>query len=504
MISFRDFRKLQTLGEKRHPMFENNRFGKYAIFAGGVFWAGYLIFFGVLFGLSLETHSMEGYHLLNGGLIVILALDFLTRLPLQKVPTQDIKPFMLMPIRLKRIVNYILLHSGLNPANLFWMFLFVPFALLTVERHYGMSGVIGYCFGIWLLMLCNNYWLLICKLLFNRNPFWSILPILFYMGIITGVFAPMMFDMGIPKRGPVFYFFVDLGEGFIHGNPLYIGGTIILLAFLWIITQRLLLKSMKEELYKPESSVNRKENVSEYRFFERFGEIGEYMRLEMKMMLRNKACKTNLLSAISVVILFTMILTFTDVYDNTSGMKSFIFIYDFMIFGITFLGTLMSYEGNYIDGLLSRKESVYSLLRAKYLLYCIGALIPLILLIPAIVADKIALMDTVAWCLFTMGPIYFGLFQLAVYNKQTIPLNRKLTARNSSSGMQLLVNFLIMIVPMSVYGVANLLLEETTVNLIWIVCGIATIITSKWWLKNIYNRFMEHRYSNLEGFRNSR
>lgn len=57
-------------------------------------------------------------------------------------------------------------------------------------------------------------------------------------------------------------------------------------------------------------------------------------------------------------------------------MKNFITVYNFAIFGILFLLQIMSYEGNYIDGLMSRKESIYTLLRAKYILYSIGILIP--------------------------------------------------------------------------------------------------------------------------------
>ena len=37
------------------------------------------------------------------------------------------------------------------------------------------------------------------------------------------------------------------------------------------------------------------------------------------------------------------------------------------------LGQVMSFEGNYLDGLMSRKESISNLLRAKYYLNCIIA-----------------------------------------------------------------------------------------------------------------------------------
>lgn len=89
----------------------------------------------------------------------------------------------------------------------------------------------------------------------------------------------------------------------------------------------------------------------------------------------------------------------------------------------------MSFEGNYIDGLMSRKESIMSLLKAKYYTYSIGEIIPFILMIPAIIMNKLTLLGAFAWFFYTIGFIYFCFFQLAVYNKQTVPLNEKVASR---------------------------------------------------------------------------
>ena len=66
-----------------------------------VFWAGYLIFIGTMLAFGLEDAPMEPYHILNSGLVFILALDFLMRFPFQKTPTQEVKPYLLLPVRRK-------------------------------------------------------------------------------------------------------------------------------------------------------------------------------------------------------------------------------------------------------------------------------------------------------------------------------------------------------------------------------------------------------------------
>jgi hypothetical protein len=170
-----------------------------------------------------------------------------------------------------------------------------------------------------------------------------------------------------------------------------------------------------------------------------------------------------------------------------------------------FLTNLMAYEGNYIDGLMSRKEAIYTLLRAKYTLYSIAILIPVILMIPTVVMGKISLFDVVAWLLFTVGPIYFGLFQLAVYNKKTTPLNSKLTGRqNMGTGLQNLISLGALGLPLVIYPALLFTVGETATNCVLSVAGLAFVLTSPRWLRSVYSRFMQRRYINMDGFRDSR
>ena len=106
MMLFNELRKHGKLAAKRHPMYDKNRFGKYAMYAMAVFWAAYLIFFGTTFAFAFDTNSMEPYHIMNSGLVFVLALDFILRFPLQKTPTQEVKPSLLMPVRRNRVIDF--------------------------------------------------------------------------------------------------------------------------------------------------------------------------------------------------------------------------------------------------------------------------------------------------------------------------------------------------------------------------------------------------------------
>lgn len=493
MTLFYELRKHGKLAAKRNPMYDKNRFGKYAMYAMAAFWAGYLIFFGTTFAFAFDTNSMEPYHIMNSGLIFVLALDFILRFPLQKTPTQEVKPYLLLPVKRNTVIDFLLIRSGLSSYNFFWLFLFVPFAIITLPKFFGIWGVITYCTGIWLLMVFNNYWFLLCRTLIGERLWWICLPVLVYGGIAAGLL--------IPDKSPIGDFFINLGEGYIKGNLLAFVGTLVAIIILWFINRKMMAGLVYDELNKVEDT---KVNASEYKFFEKYGEVGEYMRLELKMLLRNKVCKNSLRMVIIVVVAFSLILGFTDIYDGT-GMKNFITVYNFAIFGILFLLQIMSYEGNYIDGLMSRKESIYSLLRAKYMLYSIGILLPLILSIPAMVMGKIEVLTAFSWAIFTIGFIYFCLFQMAVYNTKTVPLNVKLAGRqNTGTGLQNLISFATFGIPLLLYAVLKMTIGETATAWVLLAIGLVFILTSRFWLKNVYDRFMKRRYKNMEGFRDSR
>lgn len=102
MMLFNELRKHGKLAAKRHPMYDKNRFGKYAMYAMAVFWAGYLMFFGTTFAFAFDTNSMEPYHILNSGLVFILALDFILRFPLQKTPDTGGKTLPRCPVQRNR------------------------------------------------------------------------------------------------------------------------------------------------------------------------------------------------------------------------------------------------------------------------------------------------------------------------------------------------------------------------------------------------------------------
>ena len=493
MNLFLELRRHGRLADKRHPMYEKSRFTRFWMYFMAVFWAGYLIFIGTTFALGLADAPTEPYHILNSGLAFVLAVDFLMRFPFQRTPTQEVKPYLLLPVRRNRLIDFLLIRSGLSGFNFIWLFMFLPFALLTVTKFYGLWGVLTYCVGIWLLMMLNNYWYLLCRTLLGERIWWVLLPLAVYGGLGVGMF--------LPDDSPVFDWFLELGEGFITGNALVFLGVLLAIALMWLIDSRVIRRLIYSELNKTEDTTVEVKKLSEYKFLDRYGMTGEYMRLELKLMLRNKVCRKSLISIVVVILLFSAMISFTDVYR----LNDFWVMYNYVIVSLLAFSTLMGYEGNYMDGLMTRRESLFALLRAKYVLYNLVLLLPFVLMLAGVVTGKLSLLQILGWGLFTAGPVNFGFFQIAVYNNRTVDLNAKMTGRNNAgTGLQQLASFGAFALPWVVYLPLAVLFDDTVAYWGLIVLGLGFILTSRLWIGNVYKRLMKRRYRNMEGFRDSR
>ena len=160
---------------------------------------------------------------------------------------------------------------------------------------------------------------------------------------------------------------------------------------------------------------------------------------------------------------------------------------------------VMSYEGNYIDCLLTHKENILMLLRTKYYIYSTLLLWPFLLMLPQVIAGKWSLLMLIAYGVFTAGFQYFTIFQLTIYNKQTMPLNTKFTGKAGING-----NYVQMLGPMLIICLLRLVCSNTVSYIIMMLIGLVFIALHKIWLRNIYNRWMKRRYANMAALRASR
>ena len=497
---FRILRSHLKLSERRSPVWEQNKMGKAFLWFIASFAIFYLVFIAILLSMTVnDSDSITAYEFMYGIMPFILLIDFLLRFTFQQTPSQLVKPYSLLPISKYACIDCFLVNTLRSGFNLIWMAMFIPYAVMSVIFAEGIIATCGFLFGLWLLILVNSQWYLLARSLVNIHVSWWIAFIAVY-GLL---FSPA-FIGGHANITTLCNLYAEMGVGFTFWHPLTY---LLVLGFLFMllaVNRRVQHRLVWAELGKT-SAASVKASTVQFSVFNRWGELGEYLKLEVKSILRNKNLRKTFIFATLLVVFFSMILSFTDVYD-AALMKDFWCIYCFAIYGAMLLTKIMCYEGNYIDALLIRQEKIVLLLRAKYLLYTSLILLPFLLMLPTVFTGKCSLLMLCAYAVFTAGLPYFLFFQMAVYNKQSMPLNTKFAGKGSmeNNWLQVGVQFAVFVIPIILVTLSRSLFSDTHAYLLLLCIGLCFVLTSNYWIQNIYRRMMVRRYENLEAFRASR
>ena len=499
---FKTLRQHRHLAEKRSMNYERNKTAKFLVYFMGGFMIAYLIFFAVMFALiANDSESVTSVEFMVAAVPFVLLVDFFFRFLAQQTPSQIVKPYLLHPVPKALCIDTFISTSLFNWGNTIWFAMLLPYALMAVVFSEGIWVTLGFLLFYYLLILANSQWYALCRALISRTMLWWLLPLGVY-----GVAALPFVVKGDMEKGfeALLTPFVNTGTAIGEGSLLPYIGAMLLLCAVVAVNRRVQLACVMNEVMHTEKATTLR-SVNQFAFFDRYGEVGQYLKLEVKSILRNKNPRMGFIVATSVVTLMSVLISLTDVYDG-QFMTNFWCVYNFVIYGSMLLTRIMCNEGNYIDCLLVRHENILKLLHAKYIFSSAILLLPFVLMLPTVFSGKWTILMVVAYAVFTAGFQYFILFQLAVYNKQTIPLNTKFVSKNGieNNYWQVLVQLFAFFMPVALISILMLFLSETVAYIIILLIGLAFILTRKFWLRNIYNRMMQRKYELLEGFRSSR
>jgi len=492
---YRLLRRNSKLNEKRHPALEQNKVAKVMLYIGAALIGAYMIFLGAAFG-SMAAESDEP-SLLLVLLPLLLVLDFLLRLMAQQTPMVFIKPYLIMPMPAMTVVEAYLLMLVTSSYNFLWLCLFLPYAFILIVGGSSFWALLAVVICGQLMVMLNSQWYLLVRTLINQSLLWWLLPVAVY----AAAFVPSLLLCDDPLAP------ANAILDFLSTTPLLWLLVLFLLAALvafLLFNRYLQFHLIHREIARAEKKSTTIKHVSQFTFLERFGQTGEYLKLEIKSIMRNKAIRGRVLMSLGLIVMLTVLISYTDVYDGR-WILNFWCYYCFAIYGMTALTKVMGPEGNYIDLLMTQRENILALLKAKYYFHVAILIVPILIMLPAVISGKFTVMMMLAYMLLTSGLGYLIMFQLAVYNKQTLPLDSKVAGKNGvESGFQLVIELVGMLLPLIIVSVLLLFTSEEVAYIIVSLLGLLLTIAHPWWLRNIYNRMMARKYDNLEGFHATR
>ena len=462
--------------------------------------ATYLLGTAVVLALAAKDSRMTAPELMCMCLPVMLVIDFAMRFAMQQTPSQIVKPYLLLPLPKDACIRQFVATSLMSVGNCTWLVVAVPFCLMAVLFGYGAWPSLLLIVFVWLLTMANSQWYAIARTLINSNLLWWALPLCVY----AALFAPILLWPDDTSCS-IMYLYTKAGSCITDGSPTPV---VAALALLCAVTWANMRVQSTHVIGEITGSGKKEEHVETARwmgFLDRYGDTGQFVKLEIRLLARNKNPRRLFVFATLIVVAITAVMCVSDIYD-TAVMTTFWCIYNFVVYGDMMLTRIMGYEANYIDCLMVRRENILSLLTAKYIVYCALLTVPLALMVPLVAVGKWSWLMLAGMALYTSGFQYFALFQLAVYNRQAMPLNTKLTSKTGTDNnyVQLLVQVVSFGLPLIIISVLGSVLSDTAAYAVLLVIGAGFTLTHRMWLRNIYGRMMKRRYDTMSAFRASR
>lgn len=105
---------------------------------------------------------------------------------------------------------------------------------------------------------------------------------------------------------------------------------------------------------------------------------------------------------------------------------------------------------------------------------------------------------------YTIGFLFFLMFQNAVYNKSYFNhAESGMFNWKGTSGNMLMVTMIAMFLPIILVIIISGIFSRPVANYFMLITGLLFTLTSNIWLKWTYNRFLKRKYKNMEGFRSN-
>jgi len=491
----KELRRHQRKEFLRNPMFDRNLGIKiFMFFMFGIIAAEMLSLGFVLDKILLKSGSYErAIDTFNSIIRYIFALDFIVKFIFKSNQSMQIAPYLTLPVKRNTLFNFLLSKEFTSLWNLYLLFLVVPFAFKAIAPFYGIITTISYILFFYLLCILNSLIVSFANNLVKRS-LW------YYIPIVAAVVLPVVFSLtGKLDLGSLTQ---RAGESLLNNNLLVWIALIALLIVFWTINQ----KQMRGELYRElqGKKIEKISSFSKLSFLGQFGEIGEWIQLEIRLILRAKRFRSQFF-VLGYFLVYFLFILYKSKNSLIASNPAF-----FLSFGIIVVSSLalvygqflFSIESSFFDGLMVRNASILNMLKGKYIFYSSYSFIMTLILLVPVFQGKLSLLFVLANFFYVTGPVFFAIFQSSVYNKAYLDIfSSGWMNWQGQSGSSTIVSMISLFIPVILVYIIFVYFGKTAAYWFMITVGILFTLTSQQWLRWTYNRFLKRKYANMEGFR---
>lgn len=451
----------------------------------------YALLLGVFLKEILESvlPERDPVSVINSIIIYYVAFEFFIRFFLQNVPVLSIQPYLHLPVKKAKMINFMLRKSLFSPFNVLGIFFFAPFAIRVVSDASGTAAALGWIAFIVGLAFMVHYLTILFKKKLSDHP-----NLIFYAFIVlAGIGALDYYEIVSLSSASASMMEAIVSTPYIAAAPWLLSVLFYYLNFNFLVNNT----------YPEEISIKKKASriSGDFAFLKRFGHKGELMAAEVKLILRHKRPRSTVL--LSALFLFYGLIFYPNPdYADMEFIFVFVGVFITGIFFIQYGQFLLSWDSSFFDFVLIRKSTFKQYIEAKYYLFIVVSTIIFVLsLAYGYFGWKIVLINFACY-LFNIGINVFAVMRIAMFSPKKIDLNKRAAFNYEGVGAaQFLIAIPIMILPYLLYGPLAIAGYGDLGIVLTGAAGLIGFILRDRSLNAITNYFVKNRHKIAAGFR---
>jgi hypothetical protein len=425
---------------------------------------------------------------LNEFLVYYFIGEFIIRYFVQSLPTLDVQPFLHLPVKRSRIVNSFLGISLLQVVTIFVFILFGQFAWSVVAHGYGAQQAWIWMLSLWLISLILHYIIIFMKLTSHKIE-WKVFFILVICSLIVAADYFAWFKLSL------------IAEKLF--NAILQGYTVIMVLFLTVIfLHYIAYRTILTRLYPEELKVprNRLSHSTNFSFLQNFGQTGVWIKIELKMILRNK--RTREVFFMSTMFLLQELILCHVMKDRDYGVFLFLGIVCTGLFLASYGQYAFSWQGDHFDFTLTQPTSLRSYVESKCWLLASMTGLWFLFTVPLVYFGWEILFINFAGTLYNIGVNTFIVTNMAMLYTTKLSLRGGGTLNYEGAGAsQWLMSIPFLFGPIIIYvPFSSMGYKALGIALVGLV-GLIGIILHKKLIDFTYKRFLSRRYTIASSFR---
>ncbi len=405
-----------------------------------IYFSAIAVFMGFQLSESLaETNPENVISAFNSLVFIYVGFELVLRIMVQNLPTFGFQPFLIIPVKRKRIARYMLNKSLLHFFNILPLFLVLPFTLKTAVHELETPVLIAWLASLFLMIFVNHFLSIYIKWRTNESNYY------FYgfLALAAGVWA-------------IDYFGVyDITANFGKLFDLIVQYPAVVIVFPLAIIALYYLNHnyLWNRFYLDELSQKKKEGTThDFSWLNQVGEYGKMLSLEVKMIARNKRPRTT--AMMSVLFIFYGLLIYKDYNED---MPELIFVLGGMfmtgIFGMMYGQFFPAWHSRYYSLLMAQNVKMKQVLQSAFFLMAATNIIFYLLSLGYMFISPKVLYIHFVVMLYNIGVNTFVIFAIGLTSRKSIDLEQRAMFNYQGMGAsQWLITFPILFGPLVVYG----------------------------------------------------